>query len=115
MDRQPLHLRLRDHQAVKRITMVPRQRNQRAVVFGRGRQELETVGVQHAGKERVETHLKIELAERNLDRHFPRRRVTHIALVRCILHRSARRSTEGGIPLAKPEQRVRVEKQPHPM
>ena len=95
--------------------MMPRQRNQRAVVIGCGRQEFETVGVQHAGKERVETHLQIELSERNLDRHFPRRRVTHVAFVRCILHRPARRGAEGGIPLAKPEQRVRVEEQPHPM
>ena len=114
-DGQPFNLSLANHKAIKRVAMVPRQCNQTTIVPQVHRQQLKTVGIEHAWKDHIIVRLEMQLAERQLDRHFPRHGVADEALIRLIFHRCSRRTAQQGIPLAEPNESVRIDQQAHHM
>src|SRR5439155_20187265 len=69
---KPFHLRLCDDEPIKRIAMMPGQRNQSPIMREGWRQHSEAVCIQHTGEDDIEADLELKLAERKLDCHLPR-------------------------------------------
>ena len=70
-DGEPVNLSCCDQKTVKRISMVPRQANQRAVMVKAWRQDGEAIGQESAREQVFVGHVELELAEADSRFHCP--------------------------------------------
>src|SRR5262245_17571919 len=108
-DRQPLLQRLCDQHAVERVAMVPRETLDAECMGDRHREFLESrcTGGRGDGVE-----VCAELAERRLDRDFPRAGRAHVDGVARVAHAGRRAGREAGGGSERPKESVRVEEEP---
>src|SRR5688500_7299062 len=108
-DRNLLRQRLRDHQPIKRITMMKRQRCDQIEVIKRRHKQPDPVVIEHSPHTLSDWSLALQSPHADLNRHLPNRGNAQHALGIAPLDQPTRAARQTRVTLNVPEKRMRID------